>query len=153
MNCNNAYDIIQELKGETSINYKMDILRKHQANETFIRVLKMAYDKVSYNFQIRKIPEYTKSLESTTLTQALKFLEETLSARKVTGNKAIEALCVVLGKISEQNAEVVKLILDRDLKIGLNKTSINKVFPDLISKPVYQRCDVFRETGIDKKNQ
>lgn len=147
------YDILQELKADTSTNYKLSVLEKYQDNSTFVRVLKMAYDKVSYNFQIRKIPEYSNENTNTSLEQALDFLEFTLAERKITGNKASEALCDVLSSLSETNAEVINLILDRDLKIGLNKTSINKVFSDLISKPVYQRCDTYRETGIDKKTK
>jgi len=66
-----------------------------------------------------------------------------MSARDVTGNKAIEALSLILQRLSQEDFLVIKRILDRDLKCGIGKTQANRVWSNLITKPSYMRCSVF----------
>lgn len=135
--------IINELNENNSSNYKLDILKKHKDNVLFKRILKLTYDHVQYNFYIKKIPHYMHSGDTTTLQNALDFLENTLAKRVITGNKAIEELQNVLSALSKDDAYILERIIDRDLKINVGKTQINKIFKDLITKPVYMRCDVY----------
>lgn len=135
--------IINELNENNSSNYKLDILKKHKDNVLFKRILKLTYDHVQYNFYIKKIPHYMHSGDTTTLQNALDFLENTLAKRVITGNKAIEELQNVLSTLSKDDAYILERIIDRDLKINVGKTQINKIFKDLITKPVYMRCDVY----------
>lgn len=145
------FKILQQFNENNSTKYKLEKLKEHSSDELFKRILKMTYDKVIYNYHIKKIPEYTTKSILSTLEDALNFLEYQLSDRVISGNKAIEMLSDMLSSLSPEDAYLIERVIDRDLKIGINKSSINKILPDHISKPVYQRCETYREDGIDKK--
>ena len=136
------YDIIQELNLENGSNYKLSILKKHKDNELFQRVLKMTYDTVAYNYYIKKIPSFVPSGNNYILEHSLDLLEA-LYTREKTGHEGIAHLQSILASSSPQNCDVITKIIGRDLKINIGKTQINKVFPGLITKPVYMRCDVY----------
>ena len=154
-------EIINELCAENGSNYKLDVLKKHRTNKLFQRVLKMTYDSVVYRYYLTmnhwyKIDEavrFNPSLNPTmTLEAALDFLENKLSTREITGNAAIEQMQEVFNSVSEQDRQLLIKIINRDLRINCGRTQINKVFPNLITKPVYMRCGVFsKKTAKDVK--
>lgn len=144
------YQILQELNQENGSNYKMAVLRKYKDNELLKWVLKMAYDKVSYTFGIRKMLPVTENKGSFDLEYGLSFLEQMLNTRTVTGNEALEQLKQVMTELSANDADVIAKVIGRDLKINMGQSSINKVFPKLIVKPPYQRCDIGTEKNIKK---
>jgi len=43
-------------------------------------------------------------------------------------------------------------VLNRDLRINMGRTQVNKVFPNLIQKPVYMRCGIFNKDTAKKIN-
>lgn len=136
------FEIIQELNKENGSNYKLAVLKKYSDNELLKKVLKLTYDTVEFNFFIKKIPEYTPSKNTYILEHSLELLEA-LYTREKTGNEGIAHLKNILETSSNENAYIIERIIDRDLKINIGKTQINKVFKDLITKPAYMRCDVF----------
>ncbi len=136
------YDIIQELNVENGSNYKKSILEKHKDNELLKKTLKMTYDNVVYTFGItmKNIPEYTNSNEIL-LEEALDQLE-LLNDRTHTGHSAIEFLTKLLSKLSKNDSFVLEKVINRDLRINLGKSQINKIFKSLITKPPYMRCSL-----------
>jgi len=146
------FQILQELNQENGSNYKMDVLRKHKDNELLKRVLEMTYDKVKFTFGIKKMLPFTQVIDDTpvSLEKALDFLEGQLHSRKITGNEALDGLKWVMERCSAEDAEVLAKILGRDLKINMGHSNINKVFPKLIVKPPYQRCDIGTDKNIKK---
>lgn len=152
----NIYDIIQELNKENGANYKMGVLRKYADNETLKRVLKMAYDKVAftYGISLKNIPSETplKSGHGATLEWALDTLVNFFVSRKATGNDAIELLTDVLSKLNQADERVIRGVINRDLRINMGRSNINKVFRDLIVKPVYMRCGLFNADTRKKIN-
>jgi DNA ligase-1 len=141
------YDIIRELNKENGSNYKQTVLVKYKDNELFKRVLKMTYDRVAYTYGVtsKNIFKRMSILESEkyTLNEALDFLENNICTRKITGHDALDACLLVYESLNKEDADVFMKIIDRDLKINLGRTTINKIFKDLIAKPVYMRCDVY----------
>ena len=144
-----VYEIIQELNQESGSNYKIKVLKNHADNPLLKRVLEMTYDHVRFNFGVGKvtlekikIPE--DPAEVLSLEEALDFLEDRFCSGEVRGNYAINALQdLMYGVTSKENQYVISRIIERDLKANIGKTQINKVFPGLITKPVYMRCDVY----------
>lgn len=57
---------------------------------------------------------------------------EALSSRKVTGNAAIEYLSRLLSCLSEEDAEVLARVIDRDLRCGVQAATVNKIWPGLV---------------------
>lgn len=145
-------DILEELNLENGSNYKIDVLKKYQTNENLKRLLKMTYDKVSYTYGItmKNVPEIENYSGKISLMYALTVLEQDFATRNVTGNKAIELLTKTLKELSKEDAEVLAKVLDRDLRINIGRTNINKVFKNLIVKPPYTRCSIGTKENIQK---
>ena len=63
---------------------------------------------------------------------------ETLRKREVTGNAAINLVEETMSNlINHELQEIFELILKKDLKCGVNKKLIQKVFPKLITELGY----------------
>ena len=140
-------EILKELNESNSSNYKLDVLKKYTDHDLLKRVLSLATDKVKYNFGIGKtiLAKFTDKdrQDKMDLDSMLDFLEFELATRNLTGNAASDRLEFLLTQCSVNNAEIIEKIISRDLKINCGRTQINKVFKDLITKPIYMRCDVY----------
>jgi hypothetical protein len=151
------HNIIAEINDNNGANYKMDVLRKHVANTELQRVLKLAYDTVTYTFGISMknivaSDTVANPANVMSLATALDVLEFQLAARLVTGNAAIELLTTVINTVAVDSRPVVAGIINRDLRLNMGKSNINKVFKNLIVDPVYMRCGVFSKKSSTKIN-
>lgn len=134
---------LEELNANNSSNYKLSVLEKHKDNEFIKMFLKLTYDKVNYIYGVKKIPEFSKS-GSEELTFAGKDIEtlNKLNERKLTGNKAIEAVKELFESLTEDSQHMLKCILDRDIHCGISTKQINKIFKNLIPEFPYMRCSL-----------
>jgi len=150
----NPSTIIEELNADNGTNYKLEILKKHKDNALFTRVLKMAYDKVThtYGITLKNIdqPPFDSTKITMHLEEALDMLDELFVTRTLTGNDAHNALLNILNSLPENEADIIRRIIDRDLKINLGRTQINKVHKNLIVKPVYMRCSILTDKNQKK---
>lgn len=150
------HSIIEELNENNSTNYKLQTLKKYKDNELLKRVLKMTYDKVQFTYGITmKNVQYTPEIKcygDVSLSDVLDILENDFSTRKVTGNAALEYLSSTLETLSGKDAKLIEKILDRDLKINVGKTQINKVWKGLLVKPAYCRCSTYSDKTAKKIN-
>lgn len=145
------YEFLIEINESNSTNHKLQILNKHKNDETIQLILKMTYDKVRYTYGIKKVPEFQKFMTtSATLDMALNFLLIELSTRVLTGHTALNELTDILQRLSTTDANIILKILDRDLKIGIGKTQINKTWKDLVVDPPYMRCGIYSEKTSSK---
>lgn len=137
-------DILDEIRSESGSNAKLEILGKYVDNETLKQVLYYTYSR-KVKFHIKKIPTYENSESNHfTLDDALVRLGH-LRRKLVTGNEAIDFLAETLSGCTKNDAHVIERIIDRDLKIGMNRTNINKVFDNLIEKTPYQGASSFKK--------
>lgn len=141
--------ILDALANEPSKNAKEDILNevKNGAdNELFKAVVIAAFHPTTEyyikNFDMPDSYEGTATLES-----ALDALSE-LSERKVTGNAAREYLHNLLQSLTEDDAEVLKRVVKRDLRCGVQVSTVNKVWEDLIYQHPYMRCSGFSDKTL-----
>ena len=150
-------DILNELNESNSSNYKLDILKKYKDNSELKKLLELTYNRNKYNFNVSKnciIKDNPSILESNgskpvdNLLSALEILGE----GTIRGNEAHQFVCNHLKCLDNDNKEIFLNVLGRDLKIGLNVKSINKVFKNLIPKPNYMRCAVLSEKTLKKIN-
>lgn len=149
--------ILNELRADNSANYKISVLRKHQHDSLLQRILKMTYDKVAFRYYVTMnywhkkfgTENFPTIVEPTTsLQQALDVLETKLNARDLTGHAAIEAVDNLFFSMNNDDRDVLIKVINRDLRINLGRTQINKVFKDLITKPVYMRCGLFSDKTV-----
>lgn len=140
-------NILAELNESNSSLHKIAVFNKHKDNILLQRVLQMANDTVLFTYGVttKQIEKFnSKQLQGTyTLESVLDILEEKFCTRKVTGHAALQHAADLLDNLGDEDADVVRKIINRDLRINIGKTQINKVFKDLITKPVYMRCDVY----------
>ena len=142
-------EIFDEITATGGNNAKMDVLRKYVDNELLEVVLYMANSK-RVKFYIKQIPEYTRNTEQTnTLEFAIEQLR-TIANREVTGADASNLLRDTLSTLESDDAYIVERIIDKDCKIGLGTTFMNKVFKGLIEETPYQGCIAFDEKKARK---
>ena len=150
-------DILNELNESNSSNYKLDILKKYKDNSELKKLLELTYNRNKYNFNVSKNciikdnPSILKPNGSKTVDELLSTLE-ILGEGTIRGNEAHQFVCNHLKCLDNDNKEIFLNVLGRDLKIGLNVKSINKVFKNLIPKPNYMRCAVLSEKTLKKIN-
>jgi len=141
--------ILDEIAAEGGSNMKMEILRKYSEDHVLRRVLYLTNSR-RVKFYIKQIPAYTPAPQSlVSLHDAIQGLE-VLSKRVVTGHDAQQHLAEILGDLDEADGAVIKRIIDKDLKIGMGTTNINKVFPDLIEETPYMGAKAFSKELVQK---
>lgn len=131
--------LFETLASDNGRKFKEDLLSQHSSNETLKRVVKLALDP-TINFYIKKIPAEWHVPGMMSLDDALDFLEHRLAKRVVTGDAARDELAKVLGLVGDDEAEVIKKIISRDLKCGVSESTANKVWKGLIPEYPYMRC-------------
>lgn len=142
--------ILETLASNNSRNFKIDFLKQHKDNELLKEVIRLALDPFT-QFYIRIIPEYTPLYETpiATLKQAVDSLS-ILFTRTLTGNAAIAQLTLTLSAISEEDALVIERIISKDLRCGVNVSTVNKVWPNLIPEYPCMLCSAYDEKLVSK---
>jgi hypothetical protein len=141
--------ILNELQANNSRNFKIELLTKYKDNELLKEVCRLANDPFTQFYQ-RKIPEYDQTYKTTFgIEWALEELK-IFSNRTLTGNKAIEHLTYVLSSILPDDAKVIERIIQKDLKCGVNTSTINKVWKNLIPEFPCMLCSPFEQKLVDK---
>lgn len=136
-------NFLKEINQSNSSNYKLEILQKYKDSKEVELFLKLAYDKISFIYGIKKIPEYDENKGVNSLN--IKEIKEHLIKfhnRELTGNTAINYLKNLLEYVSKDNQYQIKCILERDIHSGISTTQINKIFKNLIKEFPYMRCSL-----------
>jgi len=142
-------EILNELESNPSRNFKIELLTKHKDNKVLKDVCLLAFSPMIQFYQ-RKIPSYIRSEKETNdLKFAIGELKQ-LSGRMVTGNNAIQMLGNLLSTLDSDDAKVVERIIQKDLKCGVNTSTINKVWPNLIPEFPCMLCSPFEQKLVDK---
>jgi ATP-dependent DNA ligase len=142
-------DILDEIAAEGGSNMKMEILRKHAPYPSLRDVLYLANSR-RVKFYIKQIPAHSVQPQSlVTLDQAIKGLD-VLRNRVVTGHDAQNHLAQLLSDLDEADGTVIKRIINKDLRIGMGTTNINKVFPKLIEETPYMGAKAFSRDLVNK---
>ncbi|MDX5412878.1 MAG: hypothetical protein LPK02_07505 [Rhodobacterales bacterium] len=153
---NEIHNIIEELNASNGSNHKIAVLTKHKDNALLRRVLKLTYDKATYSFGLtaRGLDLGERSSEPfISLSDALDMIEKQFVTRETTGNAAMDLLKYTWQRMdTPENADLLLKIINRDLRINMGRSNINKVIKGLIVKPVYMRCDTYNEKTAKKFN-
>jgi ATP-dependent DNA ligase len=136
-------EIFDEIGCESSTNKKVEILSKYKDNELLKRVLYLANSK-RVKFYIKQIPEYECGPFNQGLEVALDSLTP-ISSRNVTGHAAINHLKATLEFCDNDDAHIIECIIEKDCKMNLGTSLINKVFPKLIEETPYMGAKSFSE--------
>lgn len=149
--------IFNEISSEPGSNKKMEILASYKSNTLLKDVLYLANSK-RIKFFIKQIPDYVNpATPSMDLETALTKLS-VLSKREKTGHDAQHHLYTILAALSKDDAYIIERIIEKDCKLGMGTTNINKIFPKLIEDTPYMGAKAFspklgKAIFEDKNNQ
>lgn len=126
--------LIERLANTPGRNDKIEILKEYTQNDTVKDAVYYALNPY-FQYHIRKIPKYTPNENG--INNIESFIEELprFSDRKVTGHEAIRTLTGLLEGLTPAAATVAEKIIKKDLRCGVQASTINKVFADLV--PTY----------------
>lgn len=122
--------VIEHIRSDNSKNFKVEALKEHAGNQLFRDIVLRTYSPlIRFGISLAQIPEYTPVSDESCkgLEWALTEIDK-LSSREITGNAAKSHVGDVLSNLSQDNAEVICLMLDGSLKLGCNVSSINKAW-------------------------
>jgi len=145
----NTLEILEALRNTTSTKEKANILTQFKFDADLEKILKYTYDKVDFTYGVtsRTVLDFdSKDYCELDMFAVL----DALNARKVTGHKALALASSFANSAENGIKDLFLMILDRDLKIGVNAKTLNKVFKDIVPKPHYCRCDVLSEKSLKK---
>jgi ATP-dependent DNA ligase len=122
--------IIEAVANVPGKNDKVAILEANKDNEDLKRAIHLALNGL-ISFYIKKLPVVTEHTGNMTLSDGM-FLLKDLSNRVRTGHAAIAFVKTILESVSERDAEVIRRVLGRDLRMGASEGSAEKVWPGLV---------------------
>lgn len=133
---------LNDLRNTSSTNEKLKILKSNINNSELKTLLKYTYDKIDYTYGITSetMLNYSTSDKSTS---DMYSILNSLNNREATGHSALRLAKAFYNSADSETKEIFCMVLDRDLKIGVNTKTLNKVWKDLVPKPTYCRCGVF----------
>jgi len=144
-------EILTEIRSTTSKNTKQAILERERdaGNEQLKYLFEVCYSP-KINFFTTVIPAYTNIREIYTATDAVQLLVETTASRKKTGQAASDYIAFVLSQTVKEDAPIVESVIKRDLECGVQTTTINKVWKNLILDLPYCGYSLFSKDKLKK---
>ena len=142
-------DLFEKIRATNKKSEKIALLSANKDLPFLEKVIYLAHSP-RVKFYIKAIPTYECSEipAFSNIDFALKSLEN-IQNRVITGSAAIERLNYTLSILSSQDAEIVKLIIGKNLKIGMD-SSINEVYPGLIEESPYQGASSYSKAKFLK---
>ena len=142
-------EILEQLRNTSSTKEKCNILLSHKDNKDLEKVLKYTYDKVDFTYGVT--PSTVLDFDSNEYSDKEMFeVLDILNRREVTGHSALALAKNFYVSCDNTIKDLFLKILDRDLKIGVNEKTLNKVFKGIVPKPNYCRCDLLSEKTLKK---
>ena len=150
--------LVEELKGTSSSNDKIAILKKHLVtnfhSQDLLRLIQYVYHP-TYQFFVTSDNLLKKSeLVAHALRPQDKdifVLLDDLKNRTITGHDAIGAVNTFVSQYPEHK-ELIHNILDKDLKTRAGDKIINKVVPDLIPTFEVALADKYDAKNVNSEN-
>jgi len=148
-----AFDAIIACRNDSGKLAKENFLRVQEHNLELKEFLRLAYEprvnffvsKIDQSFSDGQAQPGTLSLTNELLIE----IQDTLSARKITGHAAKTWLANIrVGLEHDWEKELLDLLIGRDVKSGFNVSTINKVWNELITDIPYMRCCLPKEAKL-----
>ena len=130
------YKFYQEMKSTTKRNEKIAILERWKDCREVVDLLKVIYDPmITFGVTTERIYNYT-GMPVTACGLDLLCLFTDLSSRKLSGNDALSACRDICNRAllsyGDELYPLLEAIFDKDLKLGIDTKTVNKVIPGLI---------------------
>ena len=148
MNASQTLAQIEKIAAEGSRNAKQELLKELLDTDMGKFVVKWAYDPfVTYGLKpIKAGSNFTTKTEFTI--SGVEPLLHKLSQRELTGNAASDVVRVAFEASTDDGAELLFRILNKDLRCGIAESSIQTVMPSLIPVFAVMRAHHYEEKRI-----
>lgn len=155
MGSTNVIDILEQLEGVGGRLEKESILKRNRDNKLLKKALIAALDPyVVYYVNKFKMPKSGQGAREydndEALTYFLKDLLPKLSSRKLTGNNAKDAVVACFSHMTELQQKWCQRIILRNLRAGVQGSTVNKIWPDTIKGFKVQLAETLK-TSHDKE--
>jgi ATP-dependent DNA ligase len=135
---NSVIDILEGLESNNSRLFKEELLETHRANKLLHRVFTLVGDPY-VNFYIAKFKtskqqQHRNNNDDAVVQSFLDFVEKKLATRNITGNDAKYEVEQFFLKLDERQTKWCTRILLKNLRCGVQETTVNKVWPGSITK-------------------
>jgi len=127
-------DILEQLESNNSRLFKEELLDNNKKNELLKRVF-VAVGDPYLNFYVNKFkmpPAAGQGDDDIVIEQFLDEIYENLSTRKKTGNAAKDFVQYIFGEMTHSQQKWCLRILLKNLRCGVQSTTVNKVWPGSI---------------------
>lgn len=146
----NVYLILKELENTNSKNEKESILSSYVNDEELKECFRLAYSP-TVNFYMKKLPQPEELVKySGTLPEALGVVEDQIANRVVTGDAAKRLYSGLLSDLSYKDQVVLNRVVSGDMRCGVGKTLVNKIWKGLIVIPPRQGAASMNEKSLKK---
>lgn len=142
-------ECLEELNSTNSSNAKKEILSKYKNEELVKQFFKYTYEP-RYSYYIRNLKFFDNNLfrHYTSFNQnTFKELDPIIN-REITGDGAKKHINDLNNVLDPDDSIILKLILGRDAKCGVSVSTINKIWPNLITDPSYMRCSLPKSSNM-----
>lgn len=149
----NIFNLIEQIASIGSTNEKERILTENK-DMPFLKEVLYAALSPRIKYYIKQMPDMSNLITTADLKIPYEFEYhmsqlKKLSNREVTGH-ASGVLLIDLFLHCDFDPELIKRIVLKDLRMGIGKTIVNKVFKDLIEVTPYQGAKPFSRKLVDK---
>jgi len=139
------YQFLDIIRGESSTNVKIHFLEEFLEDDDFRRIVEYAYNPF-ITFGIKNI-ELTGYGDNNFNEDTFELLNK-LKDRILTGNEARDMLIQHSLRLNPESAELLHMVLNKDLKAGFGAKSINKAYFELIPTFVYMRSSLPKDVNL-----
>lgn len=147
-----AFQAIQEIQQTPGKNDKTALLKAfvEDGGEFFTKVLEYAYNPFK-TYGVRKLPEpIPDGSASANFDDDVWMMLDMLIDRRLTGGAAQTFIAHRLSMLNAESAQLLRMIILKDLRAGFSESTINKVKKGLIPTFPYMRCSLPKDTDFDK---
>lgn len=148
-----AYDAIMACRNDSGKLAKEAIIRKQEKNGFLKEFLRLTYEP-KVNFYMTEIDTSITAVVKGTPVMSETFIETVrrlLHEREITGHRARAHIATLYNSFKHDwERELLVMLIARDVRAGFNISTINKVWPDLITDVPYMRCCLPKDAKLDK---
>ena len=132
-------EFVDEIKAENSRNYKLEVLKRHADDEVVKYFLKFVFDPyITTGLSVKKlakdvaISDEVKAWGEEMKMSTIRMLEW-LKKNNTGTDDAIARVHLVEGQMTDEEKELFDRVICKNLPLGIETLTINKVMPKLIS--------------------
>lgn len=148
MNKLNAAQVVNLLKNTPGTNDKIQIIKDNDSPE--LRKMFMLGLDNQYRSGIKQLPKAQGYFPVLDFSSALDALDD-IYTRKYTGDAARDYLKSIFESVSEDDAHLLGLVVQKELNCGVMGTTANKAFGSKVIRDIpYMRCEVSTPKTLDR---